>query len=261
MRLSLPSLLLFTFLLAGAAWSISIAVHELIGHGGHCAIDITCTWRYADAMYFDGDYGSHAVSKWQIASGSLVQIALSFLAMLILWLAPPRGFAPYVFLWSLLGAGFIQSGAYIAFGQFIHPGMDWARLVNVAGGGWQPKSLAITGGILLVIAGVLACRRLMPRVETENSAITGLPVVMTAYLGFSVTAVAAAFFVPSDDRLFMLFGGIGSGALFMFWFLFAALPKGGPTRVLRNSTSGIAILMPVIIIAAYVVLLGRGIHF
>ncbi len=44
------------FLFACAAWSLCIGAHELLGHGGVCAVDPHCAWYYADAMYFHGIY-------------------------------------------------------------------------------------------------------------------------------------------------------------------------------------------------------------
>lgn len=255
------TLLLLTFLIAGAAWSVGISAHELLGHGGHCARDPNCTWVYADAMYFDGDYADGVVNNWQIASGSLINILISTLAASVLWLAKPRKFALYVFLWALTGAGLIQSGAYIAFGWLIHPGMDWAQLVEKAGGGAMAKGLALFSGILLIIAGVLACRRLMPQVQAAKGVLSGLPLVIAAYLGFSATALGASWFVPADDRIFMLYGGLGSGALFMFWFLFSALPKGGPSPLLESKNAGAAAIFAVILNLLYVIVLGRGVNF
>lgn len=255
------TLLLLTFLIAGAAWSIGIGAHELLGHGGHCARDPNCTWVYADAMYFDGDYADGVVNNWQIASGSLLNIILSTLAAGILWLAKPRSFALYVFLWALTGVGLIQSGAYIAFGWLIHPGMDWAQFVEKAGGDAKAQGLAIFAGVLLIIAGVLACRRLMPQVQSAKGVLSGLPLVIAAYLGFSATALGASWFVPADDRIFMLYGGLGSGALFMFWFLFSALPNGGPSPLLASKQGGATAIISMVVIFLYVIVLGRGIHF
>ncbi|NOX94520.1 MAG: hypothetical protein GXP04_05320 [Alphaproteobacteria bacterium] len=255
------TIIFITFFVACAAWSVTIGIHELGGHGGHCAWDLNCQWQYADAMYFGANYNNNIVDIWQIAAGVLAVITLSTIALLILWLMPPKGFALYVFLWSIMAIGLIQSGAYIAFGWLIHPGMDWARLVVLAGDDIVAKGLAVSGGLLFVIAGVLACRKLMPRINTKTSTLTGLPIVIAAYLGFAATALAASWFVPADNRLFMLYGGLGSGAIFMFWFLFSALPKSGPTPLLEIRKVTPTIITTSIITFAYVFILGRGIDF
>lgn len=248
-------------LVAGAAWSAIIGAHELLGHGGHCALDPNCMWIYADAMYFDGDYADGVVNNWQIAAGSLVAIAFAVIAALVLWYGRPQGFAGYVFLWALAAAGLIQSGAYIAFGWLIHPGMDWAQLVEKAGGGPVPKTAVTVGGVLLILAGVWIARRLMPGAEVRGGTLTGLPLVLATYLGFSVTALAASWFVPAEDRLFMLYGGLGSGTLFMFWFLFAALPGRGVAPPVKIGNAWATALVPAVVIFAYVFVLGRGIDF
>ncbi len=255
------TLLLLAFLISGAAWSFAIGAHELLGHGGHCALDPDCSWKYVDAMYFDGEYASGVVDDWQRASGSLVQMGLALVAALILRVAPPRGFGAYCFLWALAAAGLIQSGAYIAFGWLIHPGMDWAQLVEKAGGGPMQKGVATAGGALIILIGILIARRLMPRAEARGGDFTGPPLVIAAYLGFSATALGASWFVPADDRLFMLYGGIGGGAGFMFWFLFSALPKGGPSPTLKLKGAWTPAIVSMIAIFTYVFVLGRGVHF
>lgn len=257
---SRSSILVLIFLIASAAWSVVIMSHELLGHGGHCLLDPNCTPIYADAMYFQGEYANGIVSEWQRAMGSLVTIAVALLAAAILWRTQPKSFAIYTFLWAVAGAGLVSSGAYIGFGWLIHPGMDWARLVVLAGDTSLVKGLVITVGVLLMLAGILFCRRHMPRIESANGVVTGLPVVLTSYIAFSLTSIAASAFVPTDDRLFMLFGGFGNGALFMMWFLLSAAPKGGPSPVLQvQSSRGIAITS-LVVVFTYVVVLGRGVN-
>ena len=254
-------ILLLTFLIACTAWSITIAGHELVGHGGHCLLDANCTPKYADAMYFDGEYANGVVNDWQRAMGSIITIAIAVFAAIILWLVKPKNFAVHTFLWAIAGAGLVNSGAYIGSGWLIHPGMDWAKLMVAAGGDNVAKGLVITAGVLLVLAGVLTCRRFMPRVESASGVFTGLPIVVTTYLGFSLTAIAASAFVPTDDRMFMLFGGFGNGALFTMWFLFSALPKGGPSPLLQVRNPRTIAITSLLVVFAYVVVLGRGVNF
>lgn len=214
------------FLAACAAWSVTVGSHELGGHGGVCAIDPNCSWRYANGMYFHHSAEEGAWTNWITAAGSLLNVLTALIALVLVRAGVGRTFAVRVFLWSLIAACLIGSGSYIGFGQFIHAGMDWARLL--VANDWDPLVLA-GAGIGIVLLGVVASARQLHRLgETAGQRAATL---LTIMLGFSLTSLAVGFIIPTDDRAMMIWGGVGNGTFFMAWLVLALLPIWGRASV------------------------------
>jgi hypothetical protein len=210
------------FLAASAAWSLAIGSHELAGHGGVCAIDPNCTWLYVDGMYFHRALAAGAWVNWITAGGSLLNILTALIALVLVWMGFGRGFAVRVFLWSLIAACLVMSGSYIGFGQFIHPGMDWARLL--VANEWS--SMALVGvGLVLIGIGVLISSRQLHRLGA--TAGQRAATLVTAMLGFSLTSLTVGLTIPTDDRAMMIWGGVGNGTFFMAWLVLALVPIWG----------------------------------
>ena len=246
-----PALLLA----AAAAWSVAVGAHELIGHGGACLLVEGCHGRYADAMYFDFAYDGGMVGRAAILIGGPLATFLIGLAALI-WRLVSRSSRPALdwFAWALIPACWISGGAYVALGQFIHPGMDTAQLARMGGDG-APFLIAGLGGVM-ILAGLLASALLMP-VRTAGWA--RLWIVAATVGGYALSAFGAAFFVPGD-RIFLLYGAFGASVLFTASFWLAALPW--PTVRPKPATRGPGFAAHLVLLAptlAYVFILGPGI--
>jgi hypothetical protein len=249
------------FLAATAAWSLTIASHELGGHGGVCAIDPNCSWRYADGMYFHRALGEGAWASWITAGGSLLNIVMALVGLILVRLGVGKTFAIRIFLWSLIATCLIVSGSYIGFGQFIHPGMDWARLLVV--NDWDSLVLAAVG-MGIVVIGVLVSARQLHRLgaTTGQRAAT----LLTAMLGFSLTSLTVGITIPTDDRAMMIWGGVGNGTFFMAWLILALIPIWGRATLLADDKalawSDRLYLVPFVILTGlYVLVLTPGINF
>jgi hypothetical protein len=214
------------FLAACAAWSVTIGSHELGGHGGVCAIDPNCSWRYANGMFFHRALSEGAWTNWITAGGSLLNIFTALAALVLVRAGIGKTFAVRVFLWSLIAACLIVSGSYIGFGQFIHDGMDWARL-RVAND-WDPVALAGAGLVIVAVGVAVSARQLHRLGDTAGHRAATL---LTVMLGFSLTSLIVGFIIPTDDRAMMIWGGVGNGTFFMAWLLLALLPFWGRARV------------------------------
>ncbi len=188
-----------------------------------------------------------------IAAGSLLNILLSGACAFMLLHYKVRKAETSVFGWLFASAGLIQSGAYMAFGPSIHPAMDWSQLA-VNAHGYPAREIFFILGMLILALGAYCSWRLQPfskhRIKTT----------LVSMLGFSLTALAASAFVPTDNRWFMLMGGIGSGTLFMLPFLISCIPRKQNTEAAMTinyklSTAALCVSL------VYVVLLGSGVHF
>ncbi len=197
----------YIFLSASAAWSLAIGSHELLGHGGVCALDPGCNWVSANAMYFNGHFTDNRFEGLWRASGSLINLIMGALALF--WLGRATGLLA-LFLWQFAAVSFINQGSYIAFGWAIDPGMDWSVLVAGAPDPDLARKLVITVGVSLVLFALwVLSRRAVPTPGGHRH------LVIWSMAGFAATALTASALVPTDARLFMLMGGLGSGLFFM----------------------------------------------
>ena len=246
------------FLLGAGAWGVSIGSHELIGHGGVCAVDPQCRWIYADGMYFGGAHGEGAWRQAELAGGAVFNIVFALLCGLWLAAAPPAGWAFRVFLWALATVGLVQSGSYIAFGPFIHEGMDWARLRDTHG--WPYPVLAALGGGAVLAGLGLSKFGLERREIVRGSRVT---LILPAWAGFAASAVAVGAILPTQDRELMLLGAVGSSVFFMAWMLLLFIPLPGLRRTAAAMTGAdrSVIILATVLGLAYVFWLGPGIGF
>ena len=257
---------IFVFLAAGAAWSVSIAAHELLGHGGVCALDPQCTWLYVDAMYFSGTPQFGAWKTAGLAAGSVLNVLIGVLAFIFMLRFRHRLGVFLIPLHLLVSVSFIQAGAYIGLGGFIHEGMDFAQLIAMSETPARTKVAFLIVGGVFVLFGVVAAKVTAPLQRGQSAEPISWPrYLWISYLGFSATALAASAFVPADDRWFMLAGGLGGGALFMSFYLLGLLPfpplKSQPASTPTLAQQHLAIIFSALAIIAYVVFLGSGVHF
>jgi len=242
---------------SAAAWSLAIGAHELIGHGGACLLLDQCSGNYADAMYYGYDFTGAASDRALVLIGGPLATFLVGLAGVALRIEAKRA-RPALdwFAWCLIPACWISGGAYIAFGQFIHPGMDTAHLVRM-GGENAPMIIAAVGSTS-IIAGVISSGLLMPH---RLNASSRFMVIASAVAGYAIAALGAALLVPGE-RGFLLMGAIGASILFTAPLWLAALPW--PSIRARGEAAApgvVAIGLWLGLTAAYVLVLGPGIHF
>jgi hypothetical protein len=243
-----------------------MAGHELLGHGGAC-VSLGGQALAVDAMYFTCSEiepaGKDLVYR---AAGSIFNVLLAAVCLITLRrLAEPRGWLGY-FLWVSAILNLLQSGSYVAFGQFIHPGMDWAMIVAAAPAALPAAGLAFGAGVGLIVSGLLAGKRFEPLFLTSGEPMgrQRRRLVLTPYLSASAVSIAASLFVPSDDRMMMLMGGIGN-SLFFLWpmLLLLAWPvredrllAGGPNWRPRPALVAVA----AVVTAIYVLVVSAGIE-
>lgn len=256
----------FVFAAACAAWSVSIAAHELVGHGGVCAVNPGCSWLYADAMYFDGTPQTGAWKVAELAAGSILNVLIGTLALVATIRFRNNLGIVSVPIHLLIPVSFIQAGAYIGLGGFIHDGMDWARLAAMSDAPARTETVFLVAGVLLILFGVCAAKMTAPVGRSQSGSLPGWPrYLVISYLGFSMTALAASAFVPSEDRWFMLAGGLGGGAFFMSFYLLGLSPFPPlPARAMCAPSLAqlyTAIALCFVITAFYVIVLGSGVHF
>lgn len=257
---------IFVFAAACAAWSVSIAAHELIGHGGVCAANPDCNWLYADAMYFDGTPQTGAWKVAELAAGSILNVLIGTLALIATVCFRNRLGMFSVPIHLLIPASFIQAGAYIGLGGFIHDGMDWARLAAMSDAPAHTETVFLVTGAILILFGVCAAKVTAPVGRRQSGSLPGWPrYLLISYLGFSLTALAASALVPSEDRWFMLAGGLGGGAFFMSFYLLGLSPFPPLTSRAMSAPSlaqlYAAIALCFVITAFYVIVLGSGVYF
>jgi len=207
-------------------WVLLMAGHEALGHGVAC-VSLGGEAISLDAMYFScSDLSPLWKDQLYRAAGSLFNVLLAGLSVLALGrIANPRSWLGY-FLWTSAMLNLLQSGSYVAFGRFIHPGMDWALIVSSAPSSRTWGVIVSIVGLALLVCGLVVGRLYAPLFMTPDASAwrQKLRLLMTPYLTATVVSVAASMFVPSDDRFMMLMGGIGNSLFFLAPILLLLAP-------------------------------------
>ena len=261
------------FILAMGVWSFAIGGHELLGHGGVCAIDFGCDWLYADAMYFEGSRRNGFMMHLNRAGGSIFNFLFAIVAVLLLWRKPLINHLFRLVLWMSLTVNLFQSGSYIGFGWLIHPGMDWAKLSLLMPQAYGHIVVTLLGGIIIT-AGFVLSRCFYP---AENNLKSKLKMLVIPLLGCAFVAITASIVMPTDDRVLMIQGGIGGSLGFLFWMIILAfLPMPRSRRSLeivdtiqltnsqekpKLSLQTKLILLSILLTAFYLGVLTPGINF
>lgn len=259
--------LLYIVLLAGMCWSLLIIGHEILGHGGAVLL-VGGTPISVDAMYFDQDISN--VTFWQEkfvrANGSFINIIFAGIAMI--WISRLQKISTWMgyFLWLVIMMNCFQSGNYIAFGKFIHPGMDWAMILENLEPVLFWEILEMSLGISLILAGFYFGRKYHYFFLDSKSSLVKqrLKIFVVPLLTATLLSVSAALIMPTDDRLLMVWGGVGNSLFFLTGMLILALiptPKVKIKSINRLRSNMSLLVIAILIICFYLFVMSPGIYF
>ncbi|WP_411030566.1 hypothetical protein [Spongiimicrobium sp. 3-5] len=259
--------LLYIILLTGLCWSLLIVGHELLGHGGAVLI-VGGTPISVDAMYFDQDISG--VTFWQEkfvrANGSFINIIFAIIAAF--WISRLRNKSTWLgyLLWLIIMMNCFQAGNYIAFGKFISPGMDWAMILNDLEPALLWGILEMCLGVSLIVFGFYYGRKYHYHFLDSKSShikqrfkIFGIP-VLTATL----ISVSAALIMPTDDRLLMIWGGVGNSLFFLTGMLVLVFIPSSKEKIKEVSSfegNRRLLIASVILMGFYLFVMSPGITF
>lgn len=259
--------LLYIILLAGLCWSLLIVGHEILGHGGAVLI-VGGKVISVDAMYFDQDISNATFwqEKFVRANGSFINIIFAVIAMF--WISRMKNVSTWMgyFLWLVIMMNCFQAGNYIAFGKFIHPGMDWAKILE----GLEPalfwEMLEMCFGITLIIAGFYFGRKYHYFfLDSKSSLIKQrLKIFIIPLLLATLLSVSAALIMPTDDRLLMVWGGIGNSLFFLTGMLILTFIPTSRAKIKDASSfqsNPSLLIISLLIIGFYLFVMSPGIYF
>jgi hypothetical protein len=247
-------------LLTGIAWYILQSGHELLGHG-LSTILVGGTPLGVNAMYFLHDLSevSWIGIKFVQAAGSLFNILFAVLCWFLLQREIFKDYWVRFFLWISMMINLMQSGSYVAFGRFIHEGMDWAKIIEDL----EPYSLwanvTLFAGFILIISGIYLGRKFQSEFIGIKQRSTFLIILSTT----NIVSTISSFIIPTDDRFMMIMGGIGNGFTFLFPLLILAFWKQKFELVIQSEPklSTPWIITGVVIIGFYLGVMSPGIEF
>lgn len=254
--------LLTAFAVGALCWIVLMVGHEVVGHGGAC-VSLGGDALYVDAMYFKC---SELTPLWKDqlyrAAGSLLNLLIAVVCWLSLRkLRRPTGWLGY-FLWVSVLINLLQAGSYVAFGRFIHPGMDWPMIIQAgAPGPWAELTLA--AGFLLLVLALWFGIAWIPKFIFDSGSlwVQKLRLILPPYLAAAAVSITASALVPGDDRMMMLMGGIGNSVGFLFPILFILLvpvkPKGTASPCF--GASGGILTLALLTVMVYLLVIAPGI--
>jgi hypothetical protein len=209
--------------IAIVVWAFSNASHEILGHGGVCVLQ-GYKPTHVSTSFFDCD--ASAATFWEdkarIAGGTVVNLAIALVSLLLLRsqkISDPR---TNYFLWLLMSVNLFYSASYVM-GWFIGPTLDWAQFLN----GLEPLLLwklgLIAVGLLILGFGFHLSRKyLEPFLGDQESERRRRMTLLTLipYLTAIVVKVSAGFMNPSPDKMLVFLGSFGATGFFLVWINF-----------------------------------------
>ncbi len=259
--------LLYIILMAGMCWALLIVGHEIIGHGG-AALLVGGELISVNAMYFDHDISNATFwqEKFVRANGSFINII--FVLIAVVWISRLKNKSTWFgyLLWLIIMMNCFQAGNYIAFGKFISPGMDWAIILN----NLEPRmlwgTLEMCLGISLIVLGFYYGRKyhyyfldLKSSLLKQRFKIFGIPVLTATLISLS-----AALVMPTDDRLLMIWGGIGNSFFFltgMLVLVFIPTSKEKIKEISLFQGNQRLVIASIILMGFYLLVMSPGINF
>jgi hypothetical protein len=204
-------------------WAISNAGHEIIGHGSVCVLEGYEPVRASTSfLHCEANGSTFWESKARMAGGTVFNLVLALLCLLLLRSRKVSNPSTNYFLWALMSVNLFYSASYVI-GWFIGPTLDWALFLN----GLEPQALwklVLTAvGILILVVGFQVSRKeLEPFIGDQEPERSRRMTVLTLipYLAAIVLKVSAGFMNPSPDKMLIFWGSFGATAFFLIWLNF-----------------------------------------
>ena len=217
--LHLPTLIA----IAVVAFALTNVAHEGLGHGGMC-LAVGGQPRVLNAVYFDcGEDGlAPAASRWISAGGTLTNLALAALTLLLLRTNLVRAASGRYFLWLFLALNLMQ-----AFGYWMFSGLggigDWNAVV--AGSPhyvlWRIALAAVGTAAYMFVAVPVALRGLEPFLGAAEPPrlARARRLTLPAYLAGGTLYVTAGLLNPESPMLVLISAAAASfgGASALAW--------------------------------------------
>jgi len=209
--------------IAIVVWAISNAGHEILGHGGVCVLQgYKPTHVSTSFFHCDASGSTFWEDKAQIAGGTVFNLALALVSLLLLHSQKISNPKMNYFLWLLMSVNLFYSASYII-GWFIGPGLDWAQFLN----GLEPqllwKLVLIAVGLLILGVGFHLSRKYWePFIGNQKSERRRRMTLLTLipYLTAIAVKVSAGFMNPFEDKMLIFLGSFGATAFFLIWLNF-----------------------------------------
>ena len=209
--------------IAIVVWAISNAGHEILGHGGVCVLEGYEPVSVSTSFFHcDASGSTFWEDKARMAGGTVFNLALALLCLLLLRSQKINNPRTNYFLWLLMSVNLFYSASYVM-GWFIGPTLDWALFLN----GLEPQLLWKLGltavGLLILGVGFHLSRKYWepfigdqePERRRRMTLLTLIP-----YLTAITLKVSAGFMNPSPDKMLIFWGSFGATAFFLIWLNF-----------------------------------------
>ncbi len=149
--------------ITGVAYVIANGMHEGVGHGGACLLTGgRCV--ALSAVFFECDRSalSSSAHRWIASAGTLANLVLGAVALLLLTRPGRRATPVRYFLWLLMTVNLLQGAGYLFFSGVAGIG-DWADVIQGAEPAWLWRSLlGAAGGAAYWRVVLLSLRQLVP---------------------------------------------------------------------------------------------------
>lgn len=248
------------FILSMGAWSVLMIGHEILGHG-LATVLLRGEPLGVNGMYFEHDLsmlGQNRVKLIQ-ASGSVFNICLAF-AALFLFIRSPKQYWLKFFLWVTAVFNLLHSGSYIAFGRMIHPGMDWALILEDVNNRFIWELIETIIGLILIGLGSFVALKYGKELSFKPKRLFWIPISAS-----TIAATGSSLLVPSDDTFMMLMGGIGNGFIFLFPLLILGFchlkSESQPSAISKKQMPASLLVMSCLFICFYLFVMSPGLKF
>jgi len=223
--------------IAIVVWAISNAGHEILGHGGTCVLQ-GYTPTHVSTSFFQCDTSGSTFweDKALEAGGTVFNLALALVSLLLLRSQKINNPKTNYFLWILMSVNLFYAGSYVM-GWFIGPGLDWAQFLN----GLEPqllwKLVLIAVGLMIIGFGFHLSRK-----------------YWEPFIGDS-----AGFMNPSPDKMLIFWGSFGVTAFFLIWLNFVRFWPFTKQTTSSQEAADLGISIPWLVIGFVALILFVGV--